>query len=182
MPHADPITSGVSMITADSTPDATLTSRFSIRRLAPALGLLAIFAPSIAHAQTPAQQPQQEVHYVTISKFAMPQDSTQRRLLMMVIDSVMVPQARMDPNVLSYRVLTHNWGANSNDILIMAEYASWAAIEAECAACVQWLQSKTPAVGTPERAHWDAMGDAFQRAYQGHSDEIYAAQMRRAKQ
>ena len=39
------------------------------------------------------------------------------------------------------------------------------AIEAECTACVQWVQSKTPAVGTPERAQWDAMGAAFQRSY-----------------
>jgi hypothetical protein len=153
----------------------------STRTLASALFLLAC-APAIGNAQTPAQQPPQEVRYVTVSKFAMPRDTAQRRLVMMSIDSVMVPQARMDPNVLSFRVLTHNWGANSNDILIVAEYANWSAIEAECAACDQWLQSKTPAAGTPERTRWDAMGAAFQRAYEGHSDEIYAAQMRRAKQ
>jgi hypothetical protein len=154
----------------------------SIRSLVPPLVLLATCIPAIGTAQTTAQEPQQEVHYVTVSKFALPQDTTQRRLVLMAIDSVLVPQARMDPNVLSYRVLTHNWGANSSDILIMAEYATWAAIEAECAACVQWLQSKTPAAGTSERARWDAMGAAFQRAYDGHSDEIFSAQMRRAKQ
>jgi hypothetical protein len=152
----------------------------SIRSLAPALFLLAC-APAIGNAQAPAQQSQQEVRYVTVSRFAMPQDATQRQLLMTAIDSVMVPQARMDPNVLSYRVLTHNWGANSNDILIMVEYPNWAAIEAVCTACDEWLRSKTPAAGTPERARWDAMGAAFQSAYQGHSDEIYSAQMRRAK-
>jgi hypothetical protein len=154
----------------------------SLRALTPLLVLLGACAPAISTAQVPTQQPQQEVRYVTVSKFAMPQDTTQRRLMLMAIDSVFVPQARMDPNVLSYRVLTHNWGANSSDILIMAEYPNWAAIEAVCAACEQWVESKTPAVGTPERARWDAMGAAFQRAYEGHSDEIYAAQMRRAKQ
>jgi len=154
----------------------------SIHTLAPALFLLAACAPAIGSAQAPAQQTQQEVRYVTVSKFAMPQDTAQRRLVMMAIDSVMVPQARMNPSILSYRVLTHNWGANSNDLLIMVEYPDWAAIEAECAACDQWVQSKTPAAGTPARARWDAMGAAFASAYQGHSDEIYAAQMRRAKQ
>ncbi len=154
----------------------------SLRTLVPALVILAACAPAIGTAQAPAQESQQEVRYLTVSKFAMPQDTTQRRLVMMAIDSVMVPQARMDPNVLSYRVLTHNWGANSRDILIMAEYPNWAAIEAECAACVQWLQSKTPAAGTPERAQWDAIGAAFQSAYEGHSDEIYSVQMRRAKE
>jgi hypothetical protein len=154
----------------------------STRTLAPALLLLAACAPAVGNAQAPAQQPQQEVRYITVSKFAMPQDTAQRRLVMMAIDSVMVPQARMDPNILSYRVLTHNWGNNSNDILIMVEYPNWAAIQAECAACDQWAQSKTPAAGTPARARWDAMGAAFQSADQGHSDEIYAAPMGRAKQ
>jgi hypothetical protein len=154
----------------------------SFRMLAPALFLLAGCAPAMGAAQTPAPQPQPEARFVTISKFSMPQDTTQSRLVMMAIDSFMVPQARMNPNVLSYRVLRHNWGANSGDVLIMAEYPNWAAIEAECTACDQWVQSKTPTVGTPERARWDAMGAAFQRAYEGHSDEIYSAQMRRAKQ
>jgi hypothetical protein len=154
----------------------------SLRALVPVLVLLTACAPAIGGAQAAAQQPQQEVRYVTITKFQMPRDTADMRLLMMAIDSVMVPQARMNPNVLSYRVLTHNWGANSSDILIMAEYPNWAAIEAECQACDQWLQSKMPAEGTPERAQWNAMGSAFQRAYAGHSDEIYAAQMRRAKQ
>jgi hypothetical protein len=156
--------------------------RLSPRMSATALFVAAACAPAIGNAQTPAQASQPEVRYVTVSKFALPQDTMQRRLVMMVIDSVLVPQARMDPNVLSYRVLTHNWGADSNDMLIMAEYLTWAAIEAPCAACDAWLESKTPAAGTPERTRWDAMGAAFQRAYQGHSDEIYSTQMRRAKQ
>jgi hypothetical protein len=87
------------------------TLKVSIRTLAPALFLLAACAPAIGSAQAPAQQTQQEVRYVTVSKFAMPQDTAQRRLVMMAIDSVMVPQARMNPSILSYRVLTHNWGA-----------------------------------------------------------------------
>jgi hypothetical protein len=154
----------------------------SFRTIAPVLLLLTACAPAMGSAQAPAQQPQPEARFVTVSKFAMPQDTTQRRLVFMAIDSIMVPQARMNPNVLSYRVLAHNWGANSSDVLITAEYPSWGAIEAECAACDQWVESKTPAPGTPERARWNAMVAAFQRAYEGHSDEIYSAQMRRAKQ
>jgi hypothetical protein len=157
------------------------TMKFSPRMSATALFVIAVCAPAIGNAQAPAQGSQQEVRFVTVSKFALPHDTTQQRLVMMAIDSIMVPQARMDPNVLSYRVLTHNWGADSNDILIVAEYQNWAAIEAPCAACDAWLQSKTPAAGTPERGRWDAMGAAFQTAYRGHSDEIYSAQMRRAK-
>jgi hypothetical protein len=154
----------------------------SYRALVPAAFLLVACFPARANAQVPAGQPQQEVRYVTVTRFELPQDTADRRLLMMAIDSFMVPLARMNPNVLSYRVLTHNWGANSNDILIMAEYPTWAAIEADCPACDQWAEAQTPAEGTPERARWNAMGSAFQRAYAGHSDEIYAAQMRRAKQ
>jgi hypothetical protein len=148
----------------------------SCRLIAPALVLAALCMPAAASAQA-----QPEVRYLTVSKFQMPADSMQRRLVMLNIDSVMVPYARMDPNVLSYRVLTHNWGADSDDILIVAEYGSWSAIEAVCDACNTWVTSKTPAAGTQERARWDAMGDAFARAYAGHADEIYASPVRRIK-
>jgi hypothetical protein len=153
----------------------------SLRVLVPGVALLLSFAPTPVESQA-AGQAQQDVRYVTMTKFAMPSDTLQRRLVMMAIDSAMVPQARMNPNVLSYRVLMHNWGANSNEVIIMAEYPSWAAIEAECVPCDEWMESRMPAEGTPERAQWNAIGAAFQAAYAGHSDEIYAAQMQRAKE
>jgi hypothetical protein len=111
--------------------------KFSLRALAPVLALLAACAPAVGTSQTPAQQPQQEVRYLTVTRFQLPQDTAQQRLLMMAIDSVMVPQARMNPHVLSFRVATHAWGANSNEILLIYEYPNWAAIEAECDACEQ---------------------------------------------
>jgi hypothetical protein len=131
--------------------------KVSIRALAPVLLLLGACAPAMGTAQTPPQQPQQEVRFITITKIQMPQDTLDARALLTMIDSVFVPQARMNPNVLSYRVLQHNWGANSRDVLILAEYPNWAAIEAECQECDEWLRSKTPAEGTPERARWNAM-------------------------
>ncbi|HEV2130879.1 MAG TPA: hypothetical protein VGR27_07245 [Longimicrobiaceae bacterium] len=100
----------------------------------------------------------------------------------LVIDTVMVPMTRMNPNVLSFRVAMHAWGANSSDILFISDYPNWAAIDAACQPCEQWFQAQQPREGTPERARWDAMGAALQRAYAGHSDEIYAAPMGRAKQ
>jgi hypothetical protein len=148
----------------------------TIRGAAFVLVLLAACVPGRASAQAA-----QDVRFVSVSTFEIPRDTTQRRLLMTMIDSVMVPYARMDPNVLSYRVMMHRWGANSNVILIMSEFPSWAAIEAECAQCDAWVASKTPAVGTPARAGWDAMQMAFQRAYSGHSDEIYTVPVRRSK-
>ncbi len=154
----------------------------SFRTALPIFVLLSAGAPAIGTAQAAPQQAQQEVRFVTITKIQMPQDSADARALMTMIDSVFVPQARMNPNVLSYRVLQHNWGANSRDVLILAEYPSWAAIEADCQACDEWLRSKTPAEGTPERARWNAMQAGFVRAFAGHGDEIYNAQMRRAKQ
>lgn len=156
--------------------------KFSLRALVPVLALVAACAPTVGISQTPAQQPQPEVRYLTVTRFQLPQDTAQQRLLMMAIDSVWVPQARMNPHVLSFRMATHSWGANSNEALFIYEYPNWAAIEAECEACDQWLEAQRPAQGTPERARWDAMTAAFGAAYSGHSDEIYAVQMRRAKE
>ena len=88
---------------------------------------------------------------------------------------------KVDPNILSYRVATHNWGANSKDIVIMAEYDEWADIEADCPACDAWFEENQPEEETPEREEWDAMAETFFKYFSGHKDEIYATNMNRAK-
>lgn len=151
----------------------------SIRSLGAILFLVLLCYPATAAAQaSPAQQP--DVRYITTTRFAVPAGPERDKLLMFV-DSIMVPQAKMNPNVLSYRVAIHNWGANSNDVVIMAEYPNWAAIEAPCPACDKWLEGRQPKEGTPERAKWDDIGATFGKYFAGHHDEIYATSMSRAK-
>lgn len=147
-----------------------------IRTAGAVLSLALICLPASAAAQAP----EPEIRYVTTTSFGVPAGPERQKVLMW-IDSMMVPQAKMNPNVLSYRVIIHNWGHNSNDVLIVAEYPNWAAIEAVCEACDKWAQSQERKAGTPERAKWDDIGSTFGKYFAGHVDEIYAADMRRSK-
>ncbi len=97
------------------------------------------------------------------------------------IDSVAVPSAKMDPNVVSYYVGGHNYGSSAGDIVMIAEYADWNAINADCAACTAWFEKRQPAEGTPERTAWNEAQAAFFKHNHGHSDEIYAVQPSRSK-
>lgn len=152
----------------------------SRKRSAIAAAVVLLLGPAAVTAQNaPPQAP--EVRYLSVTRFQVPQGSEDRGKVMMFIDSMMVPLARMNPNVLSFHAATHNWGANSNDVVLIYEYPSWAAIEAECAACDRWATEREPKEGTPERKKWDDISAAFGRHYSGHADEIYAVPVTRSK-
>jgi hypothetical protein len=140
-----------------------------------ALGI--VMLPVAAAAQN---QPAPEVRYLTVTRFEVPPGEDRDKVAMW-LDTVMVPLARMNPNVVSFHVANHNWGANSNEFVIIAEYPNWAAIEAECAACDKWSAETEPKEGTPEFTKWDDIGDTFAKYYGGHADEIYAIPVNRSK-
>ena len=135
-------------------------------------------APSPVLAQDDEEEP--DINYITVTLIHMPA-TADRQKAMQWIDQVMAPGAKVDPNILWYRVATHNWGANSKDIVIMAEYDEWADIEADCPACDAWFEEHQPEEDTPEREEWDAMAETFFKYFSGHKDEIYATNMNRAK-
>jgi len=120
------------------------------------------------------------IHYLTVTTFDAP-GGEEGALVQQSFEMVAAPLARLNPNVLSYRVAVHNWGANSAQVVIITEYADWAGIEAECAECDAWFEEMQPEEGTPEREEWDAIGGAFFKAFRGHSDEIYTINMDLAK-
>lgn len=140
----------------------------------PCLALLALVPLPLAAQEDEGADP--TVHYISVTTFRAP-PGEQRSQAMQWIREVMVPGARMNPNVLSYRVATHNWGSNAKDITIIAEYPSWEAIEADCEPCNEWFEEQQPEEGTPEREEWDARFDAFIGYYLDHSDELYAVNM-----
>ncbi len=119
-------------------------------------------------------------HYLTVTTFDAP-GGEEGALLQESFETVAAPLARLNPNVLSYRVAVHNWGSNSAQVVIIAEYADWAAIEGDCAECEAYFGEMQPEEGTPEREEWDAMNTAFFTAFRGHSDEIYSMNMDLAK-
>ncbi len=124
--------------------------------------LMAAAALTLAPAPVLAQDDEEEpdINYITVTYIKMP--ATQdRQKAMQWIDQVMAPVAKLDSNVLWYRVATHNWGGNSKDVVIMAEYDEWADLEADCPACEAWFDENQPAEDTPEREEWDAMAETF---------------------
>ncbi len=141
---------------------------------------LAFLLPAIAAAQTPGA-PAPEIRYVSVTRFAFPDDTLERRMVGMWLDSVMVPQARMNQNISSMKIATHNWGSNSRDVVMIVEYPSWIAVDADCKACDDWFTARQPKSGTPQRAKWDAAGEAFRKAYLGHRDELYTYRVDRSK-
>lgn len=144
---------------------------------ATALASATMFLPTTSQAQNDDAEP--VIHWVTTTRWQVPFNDRQAALVW--VDSVLVPLARLDPNVLSMRVATHNWGSNSNDIVMMSEYGSWDAINADCEPCDEWFEAHQPAEGTPERETWDGWLNDFLASYSGHHDEIYTVNMNRAK-
>lgn len=142
-----------------------------------ALAAALVAFPATAHGQAAAPP---ATHYVTVTTFSAPFNDEGGKV-MWWIDSVMVPLAKMDPNVLHMRVGGHIWGSSAGDIIMIAEYADWNAVNADCAACDAWLEKRRPAEGTPEREAWNEAQATFLKYYHGHHDEIYASQVSRSK-
>lgn len=140
--------------------------------------VLAVNSPA-AFAQE-EEESEAEVHYITASAFEVPPGEKGSKV-MDWIQSVIVPINQLNPNILRSAVLTHNWGSNSAEVVLVAEYADWGAIEADCPACAAWMEENQPEEGTPEREEWDAMAEAFFYAFSGHRDEIYQKNMDWAK-
>lgn len=156
-----------------------------IARIVPTVAVLALVGavslPSTVLAQEPDEEPP-ETHVLTVTTFQLPPGEEGQKV-MRFIDRVIAPQAKNNPNVLSYRIAQHYWGSTSSEVKIIAEYADWASVEAECGApCEEWEEANLPEEGTPEREEFDDLAQAWQRAFfQGHSDEIYNLNMSRAK-
>ena len=142
--------------------------------------VLLLMTPLAAFSQE-EEVTEPEIHYITATVFDVPSGEKGQKV-MEYIQSVIVPTNQLNSNVLHSSVLTHNWGSNSAEIVLVAEYADWAAIEASCGEpCQAWFEENQPEEGTPEREEWDAMAQAFSRAYNGHRDEIYEKNMDWAK-
>ena len=151
--------------------------RLKVSLTGAALATALLVLPAAVQAQAAAAP---QPHYVTVTTFSAPYDAEGQKVWWW-IDSVMVPSAKMDPNVVRYYVGGHNYGSSAGDIVMIAEYANWTAINADCAACTAWFEKRQPAEGTPERTAWNEAQAAFFKHYFGHSDEIYAVQPSRSK-
>jgi hypothetical protein len=143
------------------------------------VGLVIVVPTHVLYSQAEAEE--EELHYITVTTFKVPLGEVGQQVGMW-IDSVMVPLARLNPNVFSYRVGRHYWGSSAGDYVIITEWASWEAIAAPCGEpCDTWTAETEPEEGTPRAEMWDKIYAMFMKYYSGHRDEIYAVPMSRAK-
>jgi hypothetical protein len=128
-----------------------------------------------------AQQQAPAMHVITISSFKVPLGEDRQK----VVDYLrkwMVEPARMNPHVLSYRVIQHMYGSDAGDVAIMGAYENWAAVTAPCEPCNAWMQQNLPAEGTPARKAVDDAQALFLKYYSNHSDQVFVSPLDLAKQ
>lgn len=139
-------------------------------------------APAVGLAQE--QQEEEEgpgTRIVTATIFQVP--FAERSKVFPFMREYFLPGIQLNPNVLNFRLLVHNWGSDASQVVLLSEYASLADIEAECGQPCEDYQAAhpEPEEGTPEREEFEERQAAFSKYYTRHRDEIYLANMEVAK-
>lgn len=139
------------------------------------------FALSLPAPAAAQEQEGPEPRIVTVTSFEVP--FTDRPQVFPWMLEYFLPGMQLNPNVLSFRVLLHNWGSNASQVHFVSEYASFADIESECGQPCDDYYEQHP---EPEEdsAEWEEFAEArdlFNKYYAQHQDEIYTAPMMVAK-
>lgn len=93
------------------------------------------------------------------------------------------PAAQLNPKVVNYRVMFHNWGGNASQVVIVSEDATITDIEAPCGQpCEDYFNDNpAPEEGEDGYEEFRAAQKRFQELYSHHRDEIYTSPMGLAK-
>lgn len=131
-----------------------------------------LLAPEIVLAQE-AEEEGPQGRYVTATIFEIP--FNERSKVFPFMTERFLPGWQLNPHVRNLRVLTHNWGSNASEVVILAEYDSFADIDAECGApCDEYYDANpAPEEGDEGFAEFDEQSTAFNKYYGKHKDEIY---------
>ncbi|PSQ51115.1 MAG: hypothetical protein BRD28_06095 [Bacteroidetes bacterium QH_10_64_37] len=156
------------------------------RFLISALGAILLF--SMAGLTTPAQAQEEEdpgERYVALTTFEVPLHV--RDTVIPYMQEYVVPLQRLNPNVVTFRVLAHRWGSDASQIALYREVEEFADVDSlsveDCGQpCEEYM--KEP----PEPEEGDEGYEEFQEAEQlyqeynsDHQDQIYWAPMEAAK-
>jgi hypothetical protein len=142
--------------------------------------LCALVAVVVVVGSAQAQEQEPVVRYVTTTSFQVP--FVDRAKVMSFIEEYFIPGTQLNPRTKNFRLLTHNWGSAGDQIVMVAEYESWADIEADCGQPCDdyYAQHEAPEEGEAGYAEYQEKADLFSKYYTTHSDEIFVTQMRRA--
>lgn len=122
-----------------------------------------------------------ETGIVTMATFKVPLGE-ERGKVMEWIDRVVAPQARNNPNIMAFYVLTHYYGSDSRDMVMVRVYKDLASIEAPCGApCQEFADANFPDEGEEGYDEMNELWETFMKYNGRHSDQIYTAHMDLAK-
>lgn len=125
------------------------------------------------------QEAEPEIRTLTITAFTIPLGQGEN--FNDYVDTYIVPSAQADPNVLSFRFARHHHGGGEVNAWFISEYESLEGLARSEEFQSDWYDENFPE-GTPEREAADkATEEDFLPFFSGHSDEITAVNMNRAK-
>lgn len=139
--------------------------------------VLSIGVPAVDQA---AAQEGPGSRYVTATSFSVP--FPDRGVVFPFMEEYFLPNVQLNPNVRSFRVMWHNWGSDATQVILVAEYDSWDAIQAECGQPCRdyYAQHEPPEEGEEGWEEYDEAQRTFAKYYAHHRDEIYFTPMGQA--
>ena len=152
--------------------------RFQLLLLA-GMGMLVGFAmPQDAIAQEDEDPP---TRIVTVTTWDVP--FGERGVFFDWFSERFLPSAQLNPNVLNLRVMTHRWGSNASQVVMVSEYESMETMTAGCGQpCEDYFDAHpAPEEGEEGYEEYQEGLEAFQKYYSHHKDEIFTAFMPVAK-
>jgi hypothetical protein len=135
-----------------------------------------LLVPQALQAQDMDEGPQTGIVTMATMKVPMGPD---RAKVMQWIERMVTPIERANPNVIAFYVLTHYYGPDARDLVLVRVYKDLAAIEAPCGEPCDMYREENPVPeeGTPEREELMELWQTFLKYNGQHSDEIYTARL-----
>lgn len=94
-----------------------------------------------------------------------------------------LPGIQLNPNVIGFRVLFHNWGSDASQVLLVQEFEDISLLEAECGQPCDdyYAEHPAPEEGDEGYEEYQEALELFNKYYAHHRDEIYVSPMGAAK-
>ena len=120
--------------------------------------------------------------YLTVTTFNVPYGTERGELLDWMAD-YFHPFALLNPNVISYRVMYHNYGSRGDQVVIAAEFNDFADINADCGQpCDDWQEAHpNPEEGDAGYESFQKASAMFNKVFSHHADEIYLVDLEESK-
>lgn len=137
-----------------------------------------------APAALVAQEQEEEgpgTRVVAVTSFQVP--FADRETLLPWMAEYFLPGIQLNPHVVGFRMLFHNWGSDASRIVLVQEFEDISLIEADCGQpCEDYFEAHPePEKGEEGYEEFQKGQELFTKYYSHHSDEIYASPMVFAK-